>query len=98
MAGEVRVWKPEIERRWDRIGFKRVGSVIHLREMVDQVAEINPRLDFMSFGAGQQAHPDRGGFARGVVAQEQPIFASDRAGRRLRSERLLSIGNWPSLV
>ena len=46
-------------------------------ELVEQVGEVGPRIDRVPFGAGAEAHRDRGGSETAVARDEEPILSSN---------------------
>jgi len=50
-------------------------------ELVEQVGEVGTGIDRVPFGAGAEAHQDRGGLEHAVARDEEPILSSDGQGQ-----------------
>ena len=96
-------FEPIGEHGFGVIGRPLVGQhVVETRIVVmqaeQQFAEVGPRLDPTSLGAGEDREQDVRPRPGLLAAQEQPVFAAIAWWRSVRSLTLLSIDNRPSAV
>ncbi len=87
-----------VRRRWFPVGRRQggdVGLVRHRRKPVEEIFDLDERIDAVALARHDDRINNRRALARLGVADEQPVLFPSAEGRMAFSIRLLSRWPWP---